>query len=98
MINPAVFTPTFLAAAVEIIEMVIIVVGVGAIRGWRATLAGTGAGLAVVAALILALGTALTHVPINGLRLVAGSLLFVFGLQWLPQGVRRGGGTRPRRM
>lgn len=31
MINPAVFTTTFLAAAVEIIEMVIIVVGVGAI-------------------------------------------------------------------
>ena len=28
MINPAVFTTTFLAAAVEIIEMVIIVVGV----------------------------------------------------------------------
>jgi len=86
MINPAVFTTTFLAAAVEIIEMVIIVVGVGAIRGWRSTLLGTGAGLAVVAALILALGTALAHVPINGLRVVAGSLLFVFGLQWLRKG------------
>jgi hypothetical protein len=67
MINPAVFTTTFLAAAVEITEMVIIVVGVGAVRGWRSTLLGTGAGLAVVAALILALGTALTHVPINAL-------------------------------
>ncbi len=89
MINPAVFTTTFLAAAVEIIEMVIIVVGVGAIRGWRSALLGTGAGLAVVAALILALGTALTHVPINGLRVVAGSLLFVFGLQWLRKGIRR---------
>jgi uncharacterized membrane protein len=42
MINPAVFATTFLAAAVEIIEMVIIVVGVGAIRGWRSTLLGTG--------------------------------------------------------
>src|ERR1700722_4264090 len=89
MINPAVFTTTFLAAAVEIIEMVIIVVGVGAIRGWRSTLLGTGAGLAVVAALILALGTALTYLPINGLRVVAGSLLFVFGLQWLRKGIRR---------
>src|SRR6476620_4146903 len=85
MINPAVFTTTFLAAAVEIIEMVIIVVGVGAIRGWRSTLLGTGAGLVVVAALILALA----HVPINGLRVVAGSLLFVFGLQWLRKGIRR---------
>src|ERR1700739_3262574 len=90
MISPAVCTTTFLAAAVEIIEMVIIVVGVGAVRGWRSTLAGTGAGLAVVAALILALGTALTHVPVNALRLVAGSLLFVFGLQWLRKGIRRG--------
>src|SRR5690348_14339459 len=89
MINPAVFTTTFLAAAVEIIEMVIIVVGVGAVRGWRSTLAGTGAGLAVVAALIVALGTALTRVPVNVLRLVAGSLLFVFGLQWLRKGIRR---------
>src|ERR1700751_51156 len=89
MINPAVFTTTFLAAAVEIIEMVIIVVGVGAIRGWRSTVLGTGAGLAVVAPRILALGTALTHVPINLLRVVAGSLLFVFGLQWLRKGIRR---------
>jgi hypothetical protein len=91
VINPAVFTTTFLAAAVEIIEMVIIVVGVGAVRGWRSTLLGTGAGLAVVAALIVALGTALTTVPVNVLRVVAGSLLFVFGLQWLRKGIRRVG-------
>src|SRR5258707_14309856 len=89
MINPPVFPTAFLAATVEIIEMVIIVVGVGAIRGWRSTLLGTGAGLAVVAALILALGTALTNVPINLLRAAAGSLLFVFGLQWLRKGIRR---------
>ena len=89
MINPAVFATTFLAAAVEIIEMVIIVVGVGAVRGWRSTLLGTGAGLAVVAALIVALGTALTNVPTGLLRVVAGSLLFVFGLQWLRKGIHR---------
>ena len=89
MINPAVFTTTFLAAAVEIIEMVIIVVGVGAIRGWRSTLLGTGAGLVIVAALIAALGSALTHVPTGVLRLVVGTLLFVFGLQWLRKGIRR---------
>src|SRR5260370_39964037 len=88
MISPAGFTATFLAAAVEIIEMVIIVVGVGVIRGWRSTLLGTGAGLAVVAALIVALGTALTYVPISLLRVVAGSLLFAFGLQGLRKGSR----------
>src|SRR2546429_9441983 len=89
MINPAVFATTFLAAAVEIIEMVIIVVGVGTIRGWRSTLIGAASGLVILAALILALGSALTLVPIGILRLVVGSLLFVFGLQWLRKGIRR---------
>lgn len=37
----AVLITTFLAAAVEAIEMVTIVVGVGATRGWRSTLLGT---------------------------------------------------------
>jgi uncharacterized membrane protein len=89
MINPAVFATTFLAAAVEIVEMVIIVVGVGTIRGWRSTLIGAASGLVILAALILALGMALTLVPIGVLRLVVGSLLFVFGLQWLRKGIRR---------
>src|SRR5712671_4179322 len=85
MINPAVFVTTFLAAAVEIIEMVIIVVGVGTIRGWRPTLIGAASGLVILAAL----GMTLTLVPIGVLRLVVGSLLFVFGLQWLRKGIRR---------
>jgi uncharacterized membrane protein len=89
MINPAVFATAFLASAVEIIEMVIVVVGVGAIRGWRSTLLGAGAGLVILAVLILALGTVLTAVPVNLLRVVVGSLLFVFGLQWLRKGIRR---------
>jgi hypothetical protein len=81
MINPAVFATTFLAAAVEIVEMVIIVVGVSHPR--LAVDLGCGSGLGILAALILALGMALTLVPIGVLRLVVGSLLFVFGLQWL---------------
>ena len=89
MINPAAFATTFLAAAVEVIEMVIIVVGVGTIRGWRSTLIGAASGLVILAALILALGMTLTLVPIGVLRLVVGSLLFVFGLQWLRKGIRR---------
>jgi hypothetical protein len=85
----SVFATTFLAACVEVIEMVIIVVGVGSVRGWRSTWLGAGAGLAVLAVLVLVLGTALTAVPIGGLRLVVGSLLLVFGLQWLRKGVIR---------
>src|ERR1700736_5510316 len=40
---------TFLASAVEAIEMVIIVVGVGATRGWRSTWIGTASGFGVLA-------------------------------------------------
>jgi uncharacterized membrane protein len=88
--NPStVFATTFLAAAVEVIEMVIIVVGVGSVRGWRSTWLGAAAGLAVLAVLVLALGAALTLVPIGALRLAVGSLLLVFGLQWVVKGVRR---------
>jgi uncharacterized membrane protein len=89
MNHSSVFVTTFLAAAVEVIEMVIIVVGVGTIRGWRSTWLGAAAGLAVLAVLVLALGATLTLVPINALRLAVGSLLLVFGLQWLRKGISR---------
>jgi uncharacterized membrane protein len=85
----SVFVVTFLAAAVEVIEMVIILVGVGSIRGWRSTWLGAGTGLAVLAVLVLAFGSALQVVPLGVLRLVIGSLLLVFGLQWLVKGIRR---------
>src|SRR2546430_4504096 len=56
--NTAVLISTFLAASIEVIEMVAIVVAVGATRQWRGALAGTLAGLLVLAVLIAALGTA----------------------------------------
>jgi uncharacterized membrane protein len=88
--SPAyVLITTFLASAVEAIEMVTIVVGVGATRGWRSTLLGAAAGFGVLAVIVVALGAALTHIPIGPLRLVVGGLLLVFGLQWLTKGVRR---------
>lgn len=80
---------TFLASMVEAIEMVTIVVGVGVARGWRSTLIGAGAGAGVLAVVVAALGLALRNIPIGPLRLVIGSLLLVFGLQWLRKGVMR---------
>jgi uncharacterized membrane protein len=79
----------FLASAVEAIEMVTIVVGVGATRGWRSTLLGATAGFALLAVIVAAFGLALSATPIAPLRLVIGALLLVFGLQWLRKGVVR---------
>jgi uncharacterized membrane protein len=89
MSHSSVFVTTFLAACVEVIEMVIIVVGVGSVRGWRSTWLGASSGLALLAVLVVAFGTALAAVPIGALRLVVGSLLLVFGLQWLRKGISR---------
>jgi uncharacterized membrane protein len=80
---------TFLASAVEAIEMVTIVVGVGATRGYRYTLMGAAGGLAVLAVVIAVGGIALASIPIAPLRLIVGSLLLLFGLQWFRKGIVR---------
>ncbi len=87
--NAGAFLASFLASAVEAIEMVAIVIGVGVTRGWRSSLLGAGAGLAVLLAVSIGFGTALAAVPIDDLRLVVGGLLLIFGLQWLAKGIRR---------
>ncbi len=84
-----VLVTTFLASSVEAIEMVTIVLGVGATRGWRSTLIGAGAGFAVLAVAIAVLGLALTAIPIGPLRLLVGALLLLFGLQWYRKGIAR---------
>ena len=87
--NPTVLLAAFFATAIEVIEMVAIVVGVRVARSWRASLVGASAGLVVLAVLVAALGTALRDVPLTPVRLVVGALLLVFGLQWLRKGVLR---------
>ena len=49
---------TFLASVVEAIEMVIIVPGVGAARGWRSTLLGAAAGFALLTVIVAVAGVA----------------------------------------
>ena len=80
---------TFLASAVEAIEMVTIVVGVGATRGYRSTLMGAAGGLVVLAVVIAVGGLALAAIPVGPLRLVVGTLLLLFGLQWYRKGIVR---------
>jgi Ca2+/H+ antiporter, TMEM165/GDT1 family len=88
---PAV-TAAFLASAVEIVEAFTIVLAVGMFSGWRPALLGTGAGLAVLAGLILALGPLLGQVPIHALQFVVGVLLLLFGMRWLRKAVLRSAG------
>ena len=84
----------FLASAVEMVEALTIVLGVGIVRGWRSTLIGVGAASVVLAVLVAALGPALGRIPIGTLRLVVGALLLAFGLQWLRKAILRSSGYK----
>ncbi len=84
----------FLASAVEMVEALTIVLGVGVVRGWRSTLIGVAAAAIVLAVLVAALGPALSHIPIGTLRLVVGALLLAFGLQWLRKAILRSSGYK----
>jgi len=88
-VNWGVFVSSFLAATIEVIEMVAIVVAVGVTRSWRASLTGAGGALVVLAVLIVVFGTALQGVPLKPIRLVVGALLLAFGSQWLRKGIFR---------
>lgn len=86
---------SFLASAVEMVEALTIVLGVGVVRGWRSTLIGVAAASVVLAGLIAVIGPALGTIPIDTLRLIVGALLLVFGMQWLRQAILRSSGYRP---
>jgi len=84
---------TFLAAFVELVEALTIVLAMGLTRGWRSALAGVAAALVCLVAFTAAAGYALaTWLPEAVLQLVVGVLLLVFGLQWLRKAVRRSAG------
>src|SRR4051794_23198403 len=88
------FLAAFLASAVEMVEALTIVLAVGLTRGWRSTLLGAGGAMLALAAVVGALGPALSGVPIDDLRLVVGGLLLIFGLQWLRKAVLRASGHK----
>ena len=89
----AVVAASFLASLVEFVEALTIVLAVGVERGWRPALFGVGAGLVLLAALILAFGPLLAEVPIGALQVVLGVLLLLFGMRWLRKAVLRAAGA-----
>ena len=76
------------------VEALTIVLAAGLTRGWRSSLTGVAAATLALAAVVGALGPALTVVPLNALRLVVGALLLVFGLQWLRKAILRASGFK----
>jgi uncharacterized membrane protein len=83
------------ASAVEMVEAMTIVLASGLTRGWRSTLEGAGLALFALAAIVALLGTTLTHwVPLSALRLLVGTLLLIFGLQWLRKAILRASGYK----
>jgi uncharacterized membrane protein len=84
----------FLACMVEAVEALTIVLAVGVTRSWRSALTGVAVATLVLAAIVAALGPALTALPINVLRVVVGGLLLVFGLQWLRKAILRYAGLK----
>jgi Ca2+/H+ antiporter, TMEM165/GDT1 family len=87
----------FLASAVESVEALTIIVAAGVSRGWRSALEGMAVALVALVVLVGTLGPALVYlVPIDVLRAVVGTLLLVFGLQWLRKAVLRAVGLKAK--
>ena len=82
----------FLASLVEVVEAFTIVLAVALVRGWRPAALGTGAALALLAAIVLTLGPLLERIDIHALQLVIGVLLLLFGLRWLRKAILRSAG------
>jgi uncharacterized membrane protein len=90
----ALFISVFLACAVEAVEATTIVLAAGTARDWKSALLGTGAGLGVLGVIIISIGPSISRLPMNGLRLIVGTLLLVFGLQWVRKAILRSSGYK----
>jgi uncharacterized membrane protein len=86
---------TLLASGVEFVEALTIVLAMGTTRGWRSTWAGVGAAVLALAAITAVAGYALAQwLPEALVSLVIGTLLLVFGLQWLRKAILRAAGLK----
>lgn len=79
----------FLASLVEFVEALTVVLAVGAMRGWRGALIGSGAALIALAAIVVVFGRALTLIPLAVVQLGVGTLLLLFGMRWLRKAILR---------
>ena len=88
----------FLASTVEMVEALTIVLAVGLTHNWRTAFIGVLAALVALAIVVGALGPSLVnYVPIETLRVVVGTLLVIFGLQWVRKAILRASGRKAMR-
>src|SRR5262245_39850699 len=85
----------FLASVVEFVEALTIVLAMGVTRGWRSTLAGAAAAVVALIGFTAVAGYALSSwLPEAALQIVVGTLLLIFGLQWLRKSILRSSGLK----
>ena len=90
-------TAAALAVAIEMLEALAIVLAVGMVRGFRDALLGAFAAVIAVVLLCLAVGPALLGgADLSVLRVIVGTLLLLFGLEWMRKGILRMAGRRRR--
>jgi Ca2+/H+ antiporter, TMEM165/GDT1 family len=88
-------TATFTASFVECVEALTIVLAMGITRSWRSALTGTALALVTLAAFTAIAGYALVNwLPRSALQLGIGTLLLIFGLQWLRKAILRSSGLK----
>ncbi len=82
----------FLAARVEAVEAVTIILAVASVRGARPALLGAAAGFVLLLGFVFAFGSAIGDAPLFLLQLAIGILLLLFGLRWLRKAILRAAG------
>lgn len=86
---------TALAAGVEWVEALTIVLAVGLFKGWKSAFLGMALGLVALTVLVAAFGITITsRVSIDAARTVVGVFLLLFGLKWLHKAILRSSGLK----
>jgi Ca2+/H+ antiporter, TMEM165/GDT1 family len=86
---------TALAAGVEWVEALTIVLAVGLFKGWRTAFVGLALGLVALVALVALFGVTITsRVSIDAARTLVGVFLLLFGLKWLHKAILRSSGLK----
>ncbi len=84
------------AVAVELLEAMAIVLAVGVSRRWGDAAWGAAAGVVACVILAAALGPLLVGLPRDALELTIGTLLLLYGMEWLRKGTLRLAGRKVR--